>query len=388
MRTQAAVKKYDKVVKENKKLYNQMMELRGNIRVYCRLRPLSASEQGTQCCHAGKEGEVIVTDPTKDNQKKVFQFDEVYNTDSTQAKVFEDTRPLITSVLDGFNVCIFAYGQTGSGKTYTMAGPDSDPGVNTRALKELFRISEERKVDYDISITVSNLEIYQEEVYDLLAEVPKGKKTDREKMQIRQAKTGTSMEVPGLIEVTCSTIEDVNEVIKRGNNNRSSATTDMNEHSSRSHSLLRISVRCMNNVSFITTVGKLTLVDLAGSERVGKSGVVGEGLKEAASINKSLAALGNCISSLTSDLSHVPYRDSKLTHLLQDSLGGNSKTLMFVQISPNSYNVGESICSLNFAIRVRSVKLGFATAQTVAPDVQAMQAKLAELQAKVEASKT
>lgn len=160
-------------------------------------------------------------------------------------------------------------------------------------------------------------------------------------------------------------VDELNEVFAIGKTNRSTAITDMNEHSSRSHALLCVTVTGFNKTTGRKTIGKLNLVDLAGSERVSKSGSEGARMKEAQSINKSLSSLGDVIHSLKNKSSHVPYRNSKLTYLLQESLGGDSKTLMVVQVSPVEKNVGETVCSLNFAQRVRTVELGQATKRTV-----------------------
>ena len=388
-RTEAAVAKYRVAMQKNKKLYNKLQEMRGNIRVYCRTRPLSEAELGDGQIMAATvtgEDEVTVVDAARDNARKVFKFDRVYGPGTRQEEVFQDTKPLVTSVLDGYNVCIFAYGQTGSGKTYTMEGPDDNPGINKRTLQELFRIAEERAEDFDISITVSNMEIYNENIYDLLAEpAPEGIHSISSRLDIRMGTQG--IDVPGLTEETCSSIEDVLDVIARGASNRSTFATDMNEHSSRSHAILRIVARCQNKISRVATIGKLSLVDLAGSERVAKSGVTKERLLEAQNINRSLSALGDVIQSLTAkNQSHIPYRNSKLTFLLADSLGGDSKTLMFVQVAPGSYNAPETICSLNFAIRVRSVKLQLASVHTESPELSEYKDMVAKLQAKLAAA--
>lgn len=388
-RTEDAVKKYRVAVQEKKKLYNELQAMRGNIRVYCRTRPISAAElaAGDQLMVTPQgEDEVLVVDPARDNARKVFKFDKIYAPDSTQELVFQDTKPLITSVLDGYNCCIFAYGQTGSGKTYTMEGPDSEAGmgINRRALRELFRVAAERAEDYAISITVSNVELYNENLYDLLAETRGEIHSIESRLEVRQDANGRVF-VPDLVTETAQSYEDVLTVMDRGKNNRATFATDMNEHSSRSHSILQIAVRCANKITHMATIGKLSLVDLAGSERLDRSNAVGERAKEAAFINKSLSALGDVIMSLTGDAKHVPYRNSKLTYLLADSLGGDSKTLMFVQVAPGSSNVAESLCSLNFASRVRSVKLQLASVHTENPETAQLKAELAAREARLAA---
>lgn len=371
----AIVAKYKKEVAERKRLFNLVQELRGNIRVFLRCRPLLRDEiqAGKDCAFSFGETEeednvLFITDAK--GVVKSYSFDKVYGHKATQQAIFEDTKPLITSVMDGYNVCIFAYGQTGSGKTFTMQGPDNDPGVNLRALIELFTLAADRAEETRYTIRVAMVEIYNETIRDLL-DPDSGNK----KYEIRQGPDGNY--VPGLVEITVASIEDVTKLIQVGNENRSMASTAMNEYSSRSHSLLMITVEGQSvsgggkdgaggggkEKDAGRTKSKLTLVDLAGSERVGKSEVTGQRLLEAQNINRSLSALGDVMASLHQGTAHVPYRNSKLTHLLADSLGGDSKTAMFVHCAPDSTSVPESICSLNFATRVAKVELGQATKQ-------------------------
>ncbi|XP_064399470.1 kinesin-like protein KIFC3 [Halichondria panicea] len=353
------VSKYRHEMGLRKKLHNQLVELRGNIRVFCRVRPVIA-EDGT-----GSQAELVVIPDSDDNGVvrvrsrgtwKTFDLDRVFSIGSRQEEVFSEVKALVTSCMDGYNVCIFAYGQTGSGKTFTMQGPSSNPGLNQRALQELFHLVEERHTDYDYSIVVSVLEIYNECVRDLLSVDP------THKLDIKQGSDGVY--VPGLTQVAVSQLEEVNEVFTLGHENRSTGATKMNIQSSRSHALLCIIVMGLNRTTGVQTIGKLNLIDLAGSERLDKSGSDGMRLEEAKHINKSLSSLGDVIHHLRAKSSHTPYRNSKLTYLLQDSLCGDSKTLMMVQVSPVEKNAGESVCSLNFAQRVRVVELGQATKKT------------------------
>jgi kinesin family protein C2/C3 len=213
-------------------------------------------------------------------------------------------------------------------------------------------------------VAFSMLEIYNETIRDLLVEptIGGGVREAATKLDIRQTPTGN--EVTGLTKVVVCNSGDVLDLMSRGQSNRAVGAHDMNEHSSRSHSILTLTVSGVNNKDSSTTYGKLHLIDLAGSERVGKTDATGDRLKEAQNINRSLSALGDVINSLGGKKSsHIPYRNSKLTFLLQDSLGGNSKVMMFVNISPATYNVNESICSLNFALRCRNVELGQAKKQ-------------------------
>eukprot|EP00741_Cyanophora_paradoxa_P021668 tig00000241_g20914.t1 len=344
--------RYQKELKERRKLYNQLVELKGNIRVFARVRPLLKEEAArgeAACVEITDEQELTVDGPSG---KKAFEFDRVYGLGTTQAQVFEDTKPLVTSVLDGFNVCIFAYGQTGSGKTYTMEGPEHDRGVNYRAIRELFNLAlVEHATSFDYEINLSLLEIYNEIVQDLLVD-PK----EQKKLEVRMSQGGSYVE--GLVRVPVRGEKDVSQWMEAASRNRRTAQTAMNTDSSRSHLVLTVYVEGTSKATGMRTTGKLNLIDLAGSERISKSLAAGDRLKEAQAINKSLSALGNVIAALAGKNSHVPYRDSKLTMVLQDSLSGDSKMLMFVQIRPSFEHQSETMCSLNFAMRARSVELG------------------------------
>ncbi|KAF5803224.1 putative minus-end-directed kinesin ATPase [Helianthus annuus] len=348
---------------ERRRLYNQVIELKGNIRVFCRCRPMNHDEisKGSSLVvdfDSAQENELKMIGP--DSSRKHFKFDHIFRPEDNQEVVFAQTSPLVVSVLDGFNVCIFAYGQTGTGKTFTMEGTAENWGVNYRTLNELFKVSNERSDIMKYQLFVSMLEVYNEKIKDLLVE-----DTDHptKKLEIKQSAEGTQ-EVPGLSQVRVHKTDEVWELLKSGSRVRSVGSTNANELSSRSHCLLRVTVLGENLVNGQRTRSHLWLVDLAGSERVGKTEVEGERLKESQFINKSLSALGDVISALASKNAHIPYRNSKLTHILQRSLGGDCKTLMFVQISPSSADLGETICSLNFASRVRGVEHGPARKQT------------------------
>ncbi|KFK41647.1 hypothetical protein AALP_AA2G154700 [Arabis alpina] len=350
--------------KERKELYNKILELKGNIRVFCRCRPLNFEEieAGVSMgidVESTKNGEVIVM--SNGFPKKSFKFDSVFGPNASQADVFEDTAPFATSVIDGYNVCIFAYGQTGTGKTFTMEGTQDDRGVNYRTLNNLFQIIKERENRYSYEISVSVLEVYNEQIRDLLVPASQNPSAPK-RFEIRQVGEGNH-HVPGLVEARVKTIDEVWDVLKTGSNARAVGKTSANEHSSRSHCIHCVMVKGENLLNGECTKSKLWLVDLAGSERVAKTEVQGERLKETQSINKSLSALGDVIFALANKSSHIPFRNSKLTHLLQDSLGGDSKTLMFVQISPNENDLNETMCSLNFASRVRGIELGPAKKQ-------------------------
>ncbi|XP_020597059.1 kinesin-like protein KIN-14J isoform X2 [Phalaenopsis equestris] len=348
---------------ERKGFYNELIELRGNIRVFCRCRPLSNEETSNSCTS------VIEFDPSKDTElqvtcadssRKIFKFDHVFSPKDDQEAVFSETLPIVKSVMDGFNVCIFAYGQTGTGKTFTMEGTPECRGVNYKALEELFRIMKERIPLMHYEFSFSMLEVYNEKIRDLLADNsdPYSKKLD-----VKQSAEGTQ-EVPGLAEIEVCSIDEVWEMHKSGGRNRAVGSTNANELSSRSHCLVRVTIKGENLVTGERSKSFLWLVDLAGSERLGRIEAEGERLKESQFINKSLSALGDVISALASKSSHIPYRNSKLTHLLQSSLGGDCKTLMFAQISPSLADLGETLCTLNFASRVRGVEHGPARKQS------------------------
>jgi len=340
-----------------RQLFNQIQELKGNIRVYCRVRPMNQRERedpanATVISHPAP-GEMTIVNPEK-KTSHTFEFERIFDQGKDQPEVFAEVSDLVVSTLDGYNVCIFAYGQTGSGKTYTMQGPKENPGVNIRALTKLFEVAAERYPDIKYEIKVTLLEIYNERIQDLLS---------NEKGRVLKAVQGQyGMEVQDLTMVSVANEHEVLETLKRGSKNRSVVATAMNDVSSRSHLILSVYVLARNSLTGKDVMGKLHLIDLAGSERVGRSGVQGDAMKEAQAINQSLSALGNVISARANKSSHVPYRDSTLTYLLQDSLEKNSKTLMFVNLSPVMKDCSESICSLRFAERVRKVELGKAEA--------------------------
>ncbi|KAJ4955678.1 hypothetical protein NE237_012461 [Protea cynaroides] len=373
---------YQKVLEENRKLYNQVQDLQGNIRVYCRVRPFMPGQPNrlSTVDHI-EEGNITIITPSKYGKEghRLFTFNKVFGPTATQEQVFVDTQPLIRSVLDGYNVCIFAYGQTGSGKTYTMSGPkeltEKSQGVNYRALNDLFLLSEKRKNTFRYEISVQMIEIYNEQVRDLLV-------TDglNKRVEIRNS-SQKGLNVPDANLVPVASTSHVLELMNLGHKNRVVSATALNDRSSRSHSCVTVHVQGKNLTSGAVLRGSMHLVDLAGSERVDKSEVTGSNLKEAVHINKSLSALGDVISALAQKNSHVPYRNSKLTQLLQDSLGGQAKTLMFVHISPEPEAVGETISTLKFAERVSSVELGAARVNKDSADGKELKEQIASLKA-------
>ncbi|CAM9267757.1 unnamed protein product, partial [Choristocarpus tenellus] len=378
-------------------LHNNIEDLKGKIRVYVRVRPFSQKERDRGCSEAvGQEGKqsIVINDP-KSKDSKNFEFDQVWSGSdeggNNQVNIFKDTGYLVTSAVDGYNVCIFAYGQTGSGKTYTMFGAggvgggvdastgecDGTAGVTPRAVLELFRVLKERESQYSFDVKVSMFELYRDGLRDLLAN-----RGGQQKLVIKLAEhSGTGLVVvEGGVEKEANSIKDMIDTIQMGAEGRTVSSTQMNSDSSRSHLLCSIVVSSTNRRTGSCIRGKLTLVDLAGSERVGKSGASGDQLKEAQSINKSLSALGDVIGALTSGTKHIPYRNHALTMMMSDSLGGNSKTLMFVCASPADYNAGETINALQFAARCKDVTNSvMGGGKGAAAQVQALRRELQKL---------
>ncbi|KAK9072912.1 hypothetical protein SSX86_009348 [Deinandra increscens subsp. villosa] len=368
-----AAQNYHTVLTENRKLYNEVQDLKGNIRVYCRIRPFlkGQSKKQTTIEYIGDNGELVVTNPSKivKDSHRVFKFNKVFSPAATQEEVFVDTQPLIRSVLDGYNVCIFAYGQTGSGKTYTMTGPNAsspeDWGVNYRALNDLFHLSQIRRSSFEYEIGVQMVEIYNEQVRDLLKRISsishlKDVYLDFHTLGIWNSTQPNGLAVPDASMHPVTSTTDVLELMNVGLMNRAVGATALNERSSRSHSVLTVHVRGTDLETNAVLRGNLHLVDLAGSERVDRSEATGDRLREAQHINKSLSALGDVIFALAQKSQHVPYRNSKLTQVLQSSLGGQAKTLMFVQLNPDVESFSETISTLKFAERVSGVELGAA----------------------------
>ncbi|CAL5024868.1 unnamed protein product [Urochloa decumbens] len=334
-----------------KRYYNTIEDMKGKIRVFCRLRPLSDKELSLEekniVC---SPDEFTIAHPWKDEKSKQHIYDRVFDASTTQEEVFEDTKYLVQSAVDGYNVCIFAYGQTGSGKTFTIYGSDNNPGLTPRATSELFRVIKRDGNKYSFSLKAYMVELYQDNLVDLL--LPKSAK--QQKLEIKKDSKGV-VTVENATVVSISSIEELRAIISRGSERRHTAGTNMNDESSRSHLILSIIIESTNLQTQSYARGKLSFVDLAGSERVKKSGSAGKQLKEAQSINKSLSALADVISALSSDGQHIPYRNHKLTMLMSDSLGGNAKTLMFVNVSPAESNLEETYNSLMYASRVRCI---------------------------------
>ncbi|NWS38221.1 KIF25 protein, partial [Probosciger aterrimus] len=428
---QELTERYEKEKQKRRALHNSLVELRGNIRVHCRIRPLLPFDTAaghlvspdrqrnfSEVACAADDETVLVkcSRPGHASVNKTFQFERVYSASESQDTVFADVAPLLTSLLDGYNVCIMAYGQTGSGKTYTMLGPqpeenlmfaiedESELGIIPRATQEVFRlISEKPPGSYWVEVSV--VEVYNNEVFDLLAKDSCGKVfgVKRDVVTSREGKS----DVPLLTHETVENASEFLRLVNKGLQLRVTHPTLVHAHSSRSHLVVTLTITtAVSEDNFGTpwedeqtsqrlhkeasctfpqkmreskstsssrasspaqleatekmkqVKTRLQLVDLAGSECVGMSGVTGAALRETSFINRSLSALADVLGAIAEQRSHVPYRNSKLTHLLQDSIGGDAKLLLMLCISPDQKYLTESMQSLGFGTRARQVQRG------------------------------
>ncbi|CAM6102761.1 unnamed protein product [Calypogeia fissa] len=367
-----------------------------NVQVIIRTRPLSNSELASQGSNRCLKQESPNAVSWLGQPESRFTFDHVAGETVTQAKLFDVAGlPMVENCMSGYNSCMFAYGQTGSGKTHTMLGdienldrsPSENRGMTPRVFEYLFaRIQKEqecrRHEHLKFFCKCSFLEIYNEQITDLL-------EPSSTNLQMREdAKKGVYVENLSEVEVQC--VQDVIQLLLQGAANRKVAATNMNRESSRSHSVFTCVVESKweNNSMTNSRYGRLHLVDLAGSERQKSSGAEGGRLKEAANINKSLSTLGLVIMILVDVANgkqrHVPYRDSKLTFLLQDSLGGNSKTIMIANVSPSSCCAMESLSTLKFAQRAKFIRNNAVINQDASGDVVALRQRIEELKVEVD----
>eukprot|EP00808_Paulinella_micropora_P008317 g60437.t1 len=356
-----------------------------NVKVCCRYRPPSANERSDGSKRVVVVGEDHVSTKVMTDQDpaggKNFIFDHVFDVDANQDAVYENTaKPLVAEIMRGFNCTVFAYGQTGSGKTHTMMGdPNShkNKGIIPRLVEGIFDTIMDSEDNIEFTIKLSFLEIYNERIKDLLD-------PEKDNLKIREGSMGVYVE--DMTAHYIASFEEVLEVMAHGNENRAMASTNMNETSSRSHSVFILTLGQTDRDTGSRRGAKLTLVDLAGSEKVLKTGAAGQTLKEAMHINKSLSALGNVINALTSHTSHIPYRDSKLTRLLTDSLGEETvSTLRFgarakkIKNKPK-INQEKSVAEYKRLLAERDRKLAAQAAM-----IQALEADVAALTAALEA---
>jgi len=340
-----------------------------NIKVFVRCRPLNKDEKAARSysvLDTPGTREVIVKEKPMSSLTKTFNFDRVFGPSSKQLDVYRSVvEPLIGQVLQGYNCTVFAYGQTGTGKTYTMEGGEGrdspgmtwekDPtsGIIPRALSQIFddlRVN----VDSEFSVRVSFLELYNEEIFDLLSA-----HDDTTRLRLYEDNTKkSSVIIQGLEEVQVQSKMDVYNILEKGSKKRQTAATLMNAHSSRSHTVFTVTVHIKESSvegEELLKIGKLNLVDLAGSENIGRSGALDKRAREAGNINQSLLTLGRVITCLVERTPHIPYRESKLTRLLKDSLGGRTKTSIIATVSPSAMNLEETLSTLDYAHRAKDI---------------------------------
>ncbi|XP_076228051.1 kinesin-like protein KIF12 isoform X2 [Nomia melanderi] len=344
-----------------------------NINVVVRVRPLSSKEVKAgdhMAVQFPGDGQIYCegSPSSGDKKGKLFSYNVVFEPTASQEDIlqFSGIKKLIEMAVEGFSCTAFCYGQTGSGKTHTLTGPpgmlerinsySEDNGLVFRSFVYLFKLLQERE-QCNFVLRASFLEIYNEKVIDLL-----NPGTSRKPLMVRWSKKTRGFFVENLFTVECEELDDLLAVLEEGMRNRSVGAHNMNEHSSRSHSILTVSITSeqqMDNSVFISRQGKINFVDLAGSEMTKKTQSEGKTLEEANNINKSLMVLGYCISSLSDGKrkgGHIPYRDSKLTKLLADSLAGNGVALMIACVSPARSNASETLNTLRYAARVKKIR--------------------------------
>ncbi|XP_036597403.1 kinesin-like protein KIF19 [Trichosurus vulpecula] len=336
--------------------------------VALRIRPINDTEldEGASViAHKVGDQMVVLMDPDEDpddalranrSREKTFIFDIVFDQQASQEEVYcSTTQHLVEGVISGYNATVFAYGPSGAGKTYTMLGMDSEPGIYLQTLNDLFQAIEETSDDMEYTVSMSYLEIYNEVIRDLL-------NPSSEFLELREDSKG-SIQIAGITEVSTTNAQEIMQLLIKGNKQRTQEPTAANKTSSRSHAVLQVTVKQRSRAKDLSEevrVGKLFMVDLAGSERASQTKNRGKRMKEGAHINRSLLALGNCINALSekggSRSQYVNFRDSKLTRLLKDALGGNSRTVMIAHISPASTYFEESRTTLIYAYRAKNIK--------------------------------
>ncbi|XP_070596332.1 kinesin-like protein KIF19 [Erythrolamprus reginae] len=347
-----------------------MKETRGSkdqqLTVALRIRPISMAELeegATLIAHKVDDQMIVLMDPMEDpddvlranrSREKSYLFDVAFDFAATQEMVYRaTTKGLIEGIISGYNATIFAYGPTGCGKTYTMLGTDHEPGIYVQTLNDLFHAIEETSNDMEYEVSMSYLEIYNEMIRDLL-------NPSLGYLDLREDAKGF-IQVAGITEVSTINAKEIMQLLMKGNKQRTQEPTAANRTSSRSHAVLQVTVRQKSRIKNImqeVRIGRLFMIDLAGSERASQTQNRGQRMKEGAHINRSLLALGNCINALSdrTGVKYVNYRDSKLTRLLKDSLGGNSRTVMIAHISPASSAFEESRSTLTYAERAKNIR--------------------------------
>ncbi|CAI5746162.1 unnamed protein product [Peronospora destructor] len=385
-------------------LETRLAEVEGNIRVLCRVRPMLTACTGS----SGDESdaspdrrrkrvqvesvhELSVFSPVDGALYKSFSFSRVFHDHQSQLTVFKEVTPLVHSAVAGHHACVFAYGQTGAGKTYTMQGSESDRGLYYRAAEGIYTAVAQQQHVYDFQVQIQMVEIYNEDIYDLLVQSSSSSTTTTttttmisatatagspigchggatsmcgnvastttlsSTVEIRHGENGVYLK--NIQYITVSSAKELHDVVARSKTSRTAAK---NDRSDRSHTILMIDIRRTSKANGEIDAGRLVLVDLAGSESLSKTAdTPALTVRESQHINKSLAAVGDVLSALLAKEKHIPFRNSKLTHLLQDSLSGSAnRTLLLVHVSPTSADVNETINSLKFASRVSHVQLG------------------------------
>ena len=354
---------------QRRKMHNLIQELRGNVRVYARVRPFLPSDGIDLSAQPNPSSSIAVrsddmslqivrtangSDRAEDHS---FSFDRTFGPSSSQESVFQEVSEFVQSALDGYNVCLFSYGQTGSGKTHTMSGSGNGSmrGIIPRAIEQVgsYKTALEAK-GWEYQMEVSYIEIYNETIRDLLRS---GSDEDA-KHEIKRDLAGNTTVTDVIVTaVDPNNKEQMDLIMEQAARNRSVEKTAMNDRSSRSHSVFTLHLRATNPTEGSVLKGTLSLVDLAGSERLDRSGATGARMKETVAINKSLSSLVDVFAAISNKQQHVPFRNSKLTYLLQPALSGDGKTLMLVNLSPTEESYFESLCSLRFASHVNQCEL-------------------------------
>ncbi|XP_017842913.1 kinesin-like protein KIF18A [Drosophila busckii] len=340
-----------------------------NIKVVVRVRPYNRreTEQNQRCIIKVMDRSSLLFDPDEEddeffyqgskqqyrdiskrtNKKLSMEFDRVYDIDRTNEDMFNEcTAPLVDAVLDGYNCSVFVYGATGAGKTFTMLGNEGCPGLTFLTMRYLFQKVQEQQETRKFDVGVSYLEVYNEQVRNLL--------TKSNPLKLREDSNGVV--VSGLVLTPIHSAEELLRMLTIGNANRTQHPTDANAESSRSHAIFQVHIRMTDRKTGAKRSVKLSMIDLAGSERAASTKGLGMRFKEGASINKSLLALGNCINKLADGLKHIPYRDSNLTRILKDSLGGNCRTLMVANVSMSSLTYEDTYNTLKYASRAKKIR--------------------------------